>query len=526
MNDAIRACYAPLVVACVTAATMACGEVARPAASGINLSDVATPLQDLPVRPREQHFKDVSDVIPEFAGYFIDDGRLVAILTDLTQAPATRTVLAATVQRLRYDIPSLALDVVVRKGDYTFEQLRVWRDRIYQRWPDGMVLLDLDEGENRVEVGIDNERSRSAIMEGLQQLGVPALAVQVRVATLGSSKANARRHVSMPQSVEGTLRDTVRPLLGGTAIRLGNGGCTLGFLAEWAGTDALVTSSHCTIVDWALDSTTVHQPVGTGSPIEVGFEVHDPNGVTCGGDLCRASDAAVIKVPTVSSDLGYIARTIGTPPDGYGATGSITIDAANPKIAIVGKDYGPPEGITVHKLGAWGGWTTGTLVRTCIDVRWTDPTPYHRRNCQDAARYGAVDGDSGALIFKYGAGQATVLGLHWKAVDSEQFSVYSPILEIEADLGYFEVRGNTPLSVGVTQLALVPEGVSCTWEAMVSGGTPPYAYQWSGLFTGSGPSVSGVVEQNGTLYLTVTDAANDQGSDQIYVEIDPDTWDC
>jgi hypothetical protein len=61
---------------------------------------------------------------------------------------------------------------------------------------------------------------------------------------------------------------------------------------------------------------------------------------------------------------------------------------------------------------------------------------------------------------------------------------------------------------------------------MVSGGTPPYAYQWSGLFTGSGPSVSGVVEENGTLYLTVTDAANDQGSDQIYVEIDPDTWDC
>jgi hypothetical protein len=115
--------------------------------------------------------------------------------------------------------------------------------------------------------------------------------------------------VSMPQSVEGTLRDTVRPLLGGTAIRLGNGGCTLGFLAEWAGTDALVTSSHCTIVDWALDSATVHQPMGTGSPIEVGFEVHDPNGVTCGGDLCRASDAAVIKVPAVSSDLGYIART-------------------------------------------------------------------------------------------------------------------------------------------------------------------------------------------------------------------------
>jgi hypothetical protein len=38
--------------------------------------------------------------------------------------------------------------------------------------------------------------------------------------------------------------------------------------------------------------------------------------------------------------------------------------------------------------------------------------------------------------------------------------------------------------------------------------------------------VSGVVEENGTLYLTVTDAANDQGSDQIYVEIDPDTWDC
>ncbi len=48
-----------------------------------------------------------------------------------------------------------------------------------------------------------------------------------------------------------------------------------------------------------------------------------------------------------------------------------------------------------------------------------------------------------------------------------------------------------------------------------------------GLFTGTGESVSGVVpEEGGYLYLTVTDADDDEDSDQLFIEVDPETWDC
>ena len=48
-----------------------------------------------------------------------------------------------------------------------------------------------------------------------------------------------------------------------------------------------------------------------------------------------------------------------------------------------------------------------------------------------------------------------------------------------------------------------------------------------GLFTGTGESVSGVVDENGgTLYLTITDADDNERSDQIFIEVDPEAFDC
>jgi hypothetical protein len=46
-----------------------------------------------------------------------------------------------------------------------------------------------------------------------------------------------------------------------------------------------------------------------------------------------------------------------------------------------------------------------------------------------------------------------------------------------------------------------------TWSAVVSGGTPPYTYQWSGPFYGTGSSVSGTVNESSILYLDVWDSA-------------------
>jgi hypothetical protein len=48
-----------------------------------------------------------------------------------------------------------------------------------------------------------------------------------------------------------------------------------------------------------------------------------------------------------------------------------------------------------------------------------------------------------------------------------------------------------------------------TWQALVSGGTPPYTYQWSGAFTGTQSSISGTVTADtpNVIYLDVWDAS-------------------
>ena len=52
----------------------------------------------------------------------------------------------------------------------------------------------------------------------------------------------------------------------------------------------------------------------------------------------------------------------------------------------------------------------------------------------------------------------------------------------------------------------------CMWYAQVSGGTPPYTYQWSGVLTGTYSSVGGSVWSSGWLYLMVRDASTPQQS--------------
>lgn len=64
------------------------------------------------------------------------------------------------------------------------------------------------------------------------------------------------------------------------------------------------------------------------------------------------------------------------------------------------------------------------------------------------------------------------------------------------------------LAVGIDGPTTFNEAMqTATFTALVSGGTPPYQYQWSGAATGSDVSVDATVTQSTTLYLDVWDAA-------------------
>jgi hypothetical protein len=64
----------------------------------------------------------------------------------------------------------------------------------------------------------------------------------------------------------------------------------------------------------------------------------------------------------------------------------------------------------------------------------------------------------------------------------------------------------SPLSVSLMGPAGVTSGVSSTWQAAASGGSPPYTYQWSGALSGNEEFVSGALYYDDILYLDVWDS--------------------
>lgn len=83
-----------------------------------------------------------------------------------------------------------------------------------------------------------------------------------------------------------------------------------------------------------------------------------------------------------------------------------------------------------------------------------------------------------------------------------------------------------PLSVTISGPDDLDNGWTCTWTADVTGGTPPYTYQWGGNtgMVSTGPDDESywtgykAVYTWGSLYVTVTDADNRQVHDELIIE--------
>jgi hypothetical protein len=120
----------------------------------------------------------VDERAPGFGGMFIDtDGRLAIYLLDTSQLSAARSAIDAV-----FGLNSLPADSRAMQGQYSISQLKTWTERASVLLEmDGVTMVDLDEGKNRVTVGIANN-SRSETVEGrLSSLGVPRAAVVLTV---------------------------------------------------------------------------------------------------------------------------------------------------------------------------------------------------------------------------------------------------------------------------------------------------------------------------------------------------------
>ena len=282
--------------------------------------------------------------------------------------------------------------------------------------------------------------------DGMLDVGVVGVnvvqAVQQRLAGLGIPLERVRIVVTKPIHELATLRDSVRPLVGGLQIAFVKGGltylCTLGFIAVKGGVTGFITNSHCTSKEFQPDGTVHHQPLPQNP---VGAEASDPPAFNCGGGLkCRWSDSVFDQLyGGVSVSLGYIASTAGV------NDGSITIAGL---YLIAFKHAGNAEtGTTLRKVGRTTGQTEGVVTNTCADVRPIGSRVI--RLCQDIVSGGTAivaGGDSGSPVFKLADNPDTaeveveLYGVLWGGSSDGTTFVYSPLTNIEKDLGTLQVN--------------------------------------------------------------------------------------
>jgi hypothetical protein len=375
----------------------------------------------------------VAQAVPGFGGYFLDAAGVPAVyLIDAAQRPAAEQALAGFLT----DQGFVAADLRVLQGQYEYTQLDQWY-RHARRGAfsvAGFILGDVDEGSNRLRFGATDAAAVAGVRGALAQVGVPSSAAIVEQRA--------------PIAAVATLRDRVRPLVGGLQINFFPSPvspvtliCTLGFNAERFGIRSFITNSHCSNVEGGEETPTdYYQNLRSGGAANyIAVEVDDPHwssqlNADCPPPLaCRYSDASRAQyAPGVPSVLGQIARIdeITTTLDDQVHTiaGFFSIKKERPD---------PIQGEVVNKVGRTTGWTRGATTGTCVDVLALGTT--HIRLCQAVVSALVDGGDSGSPVFfrKGNQSNVTLVGILWGgSVDEENPEfVYSPMSGIERELG-------------------------------------------------------------------------------------------
>jgi hypothetical protein len=284
----------------------------------------------------------------------------------------------------------------------------------------GVVFTDADETTGRLVVGVLDRGVNGLIRQRLPMLGVSSQSVDV-------IETQAIVQVS-------TLRDQVRPVVGGLQVRFSNYLCSLGFNAVRGNDLGFVTASHCSDKQGSVEGTQYYQPLDQVSDQLIGTEVADPAyrrnvGECPRGRVCRYSDANFSAASNAANfTVGGIAKTTGPNNGSLNIAGQFAINGDG--VAAVGH--------TANKVGRTTGWTQGTVTRTCVDtgVAGSNIVLLCQGFVENDKAQIVGGGDSGSPVFRIdGGNNVTLLGNLWGGNSSNTLFVYSPIANIESELG-------------------------------------------------------------------------------------------
>lgn len=432
------------IVIMIVSLLAACAMIEKPLEPGPSSGDIIL----------DKKLVETAKRIPGFGGmYFDDDGNLNVYLLEKVQRLSSEDVKARRVQ-----IEEVLVDVFgkeclaqrgvprseqeekqklkqrpvikIVKGDYDIMQLVKWRTGVDRALEvSGVVFTDVDEQQNRLKVGIEPSASREQIEAILKKFGVPLKAV-----TIEETK---------PIKFQATLRSKLRSMPGGVQIEADTGWlsykiCTMGFNAIRSNVNGFVTCSHCTTTQGGSDGTDFHQPDDPWwtERNKVGDEIADPQyftgGVCPSGRRCRYSDSAFVDYSVTRGK--DIARTTGW------NNGSLTISSSSTRLSIVGETSEWIDGSELDKIGRTTGWTYGQVNGTCQNINVADTNitlfcqyrvnriPGHTQTMSD-------NGDSGSPVFRYLGSTVILSGVLWGGTDDGSLFVFSPMNQIEQELG-------------------------------------------------------------------------------------------
>jgi hypothetical protein len=355
--------------------------------------------------------------VPGFAGFYLQtDGTPVIRLKDQTQRGAAQRYLAQQIAAAHRGRLAMARQQpVFASAEYDFAQLKGWAEQLtplLQQRGD-VYLVDVDEVNNRVLLGVADATATGAVRAEAARLGIPANAV----ATQTQAKPQARA----------SLRDRQTVLEGGIQIAFSNYLCTLGFNARRVSTGAniFVTNSHCTGTQYVSDGIAEYQNL-VASGNQIGNEIADRGMWACAGSgtSCRQADAAYISNNgTRSIAQGGIYRT-------NWATGMNAGTTIIGEFDIIARYTGSlPVNSYLDKTGRTSGSTYGLVTNSCVTIGVL--------RCQDISKVWSEGGDSGSPVYVWISDNDVQLhGVMWGGPGTDYSTTYSSRLGgIEADLG-------------------------------------------------------------------------------------------
>jgi hypothetical protein len=123
----------------------------------------------------DDHYVEIAKRVPGFAGWWLDGTTAVVMLVDTTQR-------RAAVQALEPDMRGVSIRTIrVQRAQFDFIQLRNWKRRVPFDTLIHVTLVDADEMQNRVVVGVADSVYLGPARKRLLALGIPAEALALEV---------------------------------------------------------------------------------------------------------------------------------------------------------------------------------------------------------------------------------------------------------------------------------------------------------------------------------------------------------